>query len=82
MGDCEDLEAGVKDDVVPPQDGDMDVEEGGSISDVHEFRSPGDPEVTGGIHGRSRVPPSGGELRAIKDASELFKSSSFKLKVR
>lgn len=31
---------------------------------------------------KSSKPPTGEELRAIKDASDLFKSSSFKLQVR
>lgn len=31
--------------------------------------------------GFSRFPPSGEELRAIKDASDLYKSNSFKLQV-
>jgi U3 small nucleolar RNA-associated protein 22 len=33
-------------------------------------------------HGKPKRPPTGEELREMKDASELFQSSSFKLQVR
>lgn len=40
--------------------------------------------VLGDSHGGTKLkkPPTGEELRTIKDASDLFKSSSFKLQVR
>ncbi|PPQ96699.1 hypothetical protein CVT26_010251 [Gymnopilus dilepis] len=74
---------------------DFDVDEAGS-EELSQLDEAEDGEAWGGVEGgstavplpdgqqnahKSKKPPMGEELRAIKDASELFKSSSFKLQI-
>jgi U3 small nucleolar RNA-associated protein 22 len=79
MGDFEDLEAGNN------SEGAMDVDqtpaEGDEWGGVES--EPGK-VVAGHANGghASRVPPSGEELRTIRDATDLYRSGSFKLQVR
>jgi U3 small nucleolar RNA-associated protein 22 len=79
MGDFEDLEAGNN------SEGAMDVDqtpaEGDEWGGVES-----EPAKVAAAHANggnaSRVPPSGEELRTIRDATDLYRSGSFKLQVR
>jgi U3 small nucleolar RNA-associated protein 22 len=56
-------------------------EEGGEDDKTNEENPDALVGVNTGGGFRANVPPSGVELKAIKDASELFRSGSFKMKV-
>ncbi|KAF9475207.1 Nrap protein [Pholiota conissans] len=73
-------------------EGDQDSEDSGEMSAMDEDEAQGEwGGITGsneavppeGVHTgkKSKLPSTGEELRAIKDASDLFKSSSFKLQI-
>ncbi|KAF8996020.1 Nrap protein [Cyathus striatus] len=55
-----------------------DEEWGGLDESAADNKGAGSPEVNSG---KAKKPPVGEELRLIKDASDLFKSSSFKLQI-
>jgi U3 small nucleolar RNA-associated protein 22 len=79
MDDFEDLEAGNN------SEGAMDVDqtpaEGDEWGGVDS--EPGKVAAAHANGGHtSRVPPSGEELRTIRDATDLYRSGSFKLQVR
>jgi U3 small nucleolar RNA-associated protein 22 len=83
VAEHEDLEDGPTEQRVEDEEGeegeDQDLDQG-------EWRGITDPEqAETAIEGRSgtkpKKPPTGEELRAIKDATNLFRSSSFKLQV-
>lgn len=73
-----------------PQSLDDALSEGDDVADNMEEGEWGGisaepPTISSGISRpagmKSKKPPTGDELRAIKDASDLFRSSSFKLQV-
>jgi len=56
---------------------DMDVG-----TDAEEQQRSGSLEAEGSRASTFQKPPTGGEVRAIREATDLFRSSSFKLQVR
>lgn len=73
-----DMEGNSEDDVNAQSEDGLE-EEWGGIRDP----GPGDTETAAESQRgtKPKKPPTGEELRAIKDATDLFKSSSFKLQV-
>jgi hypothetical protein len=83
MGDFEDLEATNEDVVNGAMDSDAGSDDEWAGMNDDEENPQATPVAAAHASGqKTHVLPSGEELRRIKEASELFQSSSFKLQVR